>query len=101
MLAGIVANNAIVLVDFIHRLKKTGLAQRASILEGSAARLRPIIMTTLTTIFALLPLALGFGEGAELRSSLAVAVIGGLSVSAFLTLFIIPIVYDLLVKDRG
>jgi len=101
MLAGIVANNAIVLVDYIHRLRKTGSAQRVSILEGSAARLRPIVMTTLTTIFALFPLALGFGEGAELRPSLAVAVIGGLSVSAFLTLFIIPIVYDLLIKERN
>lgn len=100
MLAGIVANNAIVLVDYIHRLQKTGLAAKVSIIEGSAARLRAILMTTLTTIFALFPLALGIGEGAELRSPLAFAVIGGLSVSAFLTLFIIPIIYDLLKKHK-
>jgi len=99
MLAGIVVNNAIVLVDLINQLRRAGQEVTAAILEASRARLRPILMTTSTTVLGLLPMALGFGEGAEVRAPMAVAVIGGLVVSTLLTLVVIPVVYSLL--DRG
>jgi len=96
MLAGIVVNNAIVLVDYVNYLRRDeGLEMFEAIVRGSCRRLRPILMTTLTTVLALLPLALGFGEGAEIRAPMAVAVIGGLLSSTILTLVIIPIVYSL------
>jgi len=99
MLAGIVVNNAIVLVDLINQLRREGLDRHAAIIEAGRARLRPILMTTLTTTLGLLPMALGFGEGAEVRAPMAITVIGGLSVSTLLTLLVIPVVYSLL--DRG
>jgi HAE1 family hydrophobic/amphiphilic exporter-1 len=96
MLAGIVVNNAIVLVDLINQLKAAGQAQMEAIVEAGRARLRPILMTTLTTTLGLLPMALGFGEGTEIRAPMAVTVIGGLVVSTVLTLVVIPVVYSLL-----
>ena len=100
MLAGIVVNNAIVLIDAVNRLRREeGLSQREALMEAGRQRLRPILMTSATTIFGLLPMALGLGEGAELRAPLAITVIGGLAVATLLTLVIIPVVYSLL--DRG
>ena len=99
MLAGIVVNNAIVLVDLINQLRREGSERDAAIIEAGRARLRPILMTTLTTTLGLLPMALGFGEGAEVRAPMAITVIGGLTVSTLLTLLVIPVVYSLL--DRG
>ncbi|NGX15408.1 efflux RND transporter permease subunit [Wenzhouxiangella sp. XN24] len=99
MLAGIVVNNAIVLVDLINQLRRAGKECNAAIMEAGRARLRPILMTTLTTTLGLLPMALGFGEGAEVRTPMAITVIGGLLVSTLLTLLVIPVVYSLL--DRG
>jgi len=99
MLAGIVVNNAIVLVDLINQLRRAGQDVTSAILEAGRARLRPILMTTSTTVLGLLPMALGFGEGAEVRAPMAVTVIGGLLVSTLLTLVVIPVVYSLL--DRG
>ena len=96
MLAGIVVNNAIVLVTRINQLRADGLARSDAIIEGGKARLRPIVMTTLTTILGLLPLALGFGEGAEMRAPMAITVIGGLLLATLLTLVVIPVVYSLL-----
>ena len=95
LLAGIVVNNAIVLIDLINKLRERGVSKSKAIVEAGHARLRPILMTTLTTTLGLLPLALGFGEGAELRSPMAITVIGGLLVSTMLTLVVIPVVYDL------
>ena len=95
MLAGIVVNNAIVLIDLINQLRAKGMARMAAIQEAGKSRLRPIIMTTLTTTFGMLPLALGFGEGAEIRAPMAITVIGGLIVSTLLTLIVIPVVYSL------
>ena len=74
MLAGIVVNNAIVLVDYINQLRRKGVAKLDAIREAGLARLRPILMTTLTTVIGLLPLALGFGEGAEVRAPMAITV---------------------------
>jgi HAE1 family hydrophobic/amphiphilic exporter-1 len=95
MLGGIVVNNAIVLIDCINQIRQEGKDVREAILLGGQRRLRPILMTTLTTILALVPLALGIGKGAELRAPMAITVIGGLTTSTILTLFIIPIVYSI------
>jgi HAE1 family hydrophobic/amphiphilic exporter-1 len=96
LLAGIVVNNAIVLIDFINKLRARGMSKVEAIMEGGKLRLRPIMMTTITTALGLLPLALGFGEGAEIRSPMAITVIGGLLVSTLLTLVVIPVVYSVL-----
>jgi len=93
MLGGIVVNNSILLIDQANQLRRQGHSLRESVLQGNRARLRPILMTTLTTILSLLPLALIRGDGAELRVPLALTVIGGLLVSTFLTLFLIPLMY--------
>ncbi|MGD9386836.1 MAG: efflux RND transporter permease subunit [Gammaproteobacteria bacterium] len=99
MLAGIVVNNAIVLVDLINQLRRAGQDATSAILEAGRARLRPILMTTATTALGLLPMALGLGEGTEVRAPMAITVIGGLIVSTLLTLVVIPVMYSLL--DRG
>ena len=96
LLVGIAVNDSILLVDTIGRLKARGLARRLAIVEAGRRRVRPIVMTSATTILALLPLTLGFGEGAALRSPMALAVIGGLVTSTLLTLLVIPCVYSLL-----
>lgn len=100
MLAGIVVNNAIVLVDKVNQLRGQGWSRIEAIHEAAQARLRPILMTTLTTALGMLPLALGIGEGAEIRAPLAITVIGGLLVSTFLTLLIVPVLYSLLDKKE-
>ncbi|MDH3435353.1 MAG: efflux RND transporter permease subunit, partial [Gammaproteobacteria bacterium] len=96
MLAGIVVNNAIVLVDLINQLRAHGKQRLDAIMEAGSARLRPILMTSLTTALGLLPMAIGFGEGSEVRAPMAITVIGGLLVSTFLTLLVIPVVYSLM-----
>ncbi len=100
MLAGIVVNNAIVLVDLINQLRASGTEKVEAIMEAGRARLRPILMTTLTTALGLLPMAIGFGEGAEVRTPMAITVIGGLLVSTLLTLLVIPVVYSLLDRKK-
>ncbi|MFQ5652026.1 MAG: efflux RND transporter permease subunit [bacterium] len=95
MLAGIVVNNAIVLVDYINKLRERGMARMEAILQAGKVRLRPIMMTTATTVLGLLPMALGFGDGAEIRTPMAVTVIIGLLSSTILTLIIIPTMYSL------
>jgi HAE1 family hydrophobic/amphiphilic exporter-1 len=94
MLVGIAVNDSIILVDAINQLKTEGLSRSEAIVEAGKRRIRPIIMTSLTTILALLPLTIGFGESVSLRSSMALAVIGGLVTSTLLTLVVIPCVYD-------
>jgi len=93
MLAGIAVNNSIILVDAIRRYQWQGMVKREAILQAGQNRIRPIIMTSLTTILTLLPLTIDFGQGAELRSPMAWAVIGGLITSTLLTLVTIPCVY--------
>jgi HAE1 family hydrophobic/amphiphilic exporter-1 len=99
MLAGIVVKNAIVLIDAVNMLRREGMSREAALVEAGLRRMRPILMTTATTILGLLPMAFGLGEGAELRAPLAVTVIGGLTVATALTLLVIPVLYVLL--DRG
>ena len=96
MLAGIVVNNAIVLVDYINKLRARNVEKQEAIMTAGVIRLRPILMTTATTVLGLLPLALGIGEGAELRAPMAIAVISGLITSTALTLIVIPTMYSLL-----
>ena len=95
MLVGTVVNNAIVLVDYVNLLRARGYAMRDALIEGGERRLRPILMTTLTTILGMLPMALSRGEGAEIWRPLAVSVIGGLSFSTLVTLVLIPVVYSI------
>jgi hydrophobic/amphiphilic exporter-1 (mainly G- bacteria), HAE1 family len=96
MLAGIVVNNAIVLVDRINQLRVDGVEKLEAIYEAARSRLRPILMTTMTTTLGMLPLAMGMGDGSEIRTPLAITVIGGLLISTFLTLLVVPVMYQLL-----
>ncbi len=101
MLGGIVVNNAILLVDQAGRLRRdSGMEAREAILEAGRRRLRPILMTSLTTILGLLPLAIGIGEGAEAQAPLARAVVGGLTFSTLVTLVLVPVVYSIAHPDR-
>jgi HAE1 family hydrophobic/amphiphilic exporter-1 len=95
MLAGIVVNNAIVLVDYINTLRARGMERTEAIVKAGSVRLRPILMTTATTVLGLLPMALGMGDGAEIRTPMALTVIAGLLSSTVLTLLLIPSVYAL------
>jgi len=99
LLGGIMVNNAIVLVDYVNTLRRRGMAKTEALVLAGRVRLRPILMTTGTTVLGLLPMALGLGEGAEIRMPMAVVVIAGLVCSTVLTLVVIPVVYSLL--DRG
>jgi HAE1 family hydrophobic/amphiphilic exporter-1 len=99
MLGGIVVNNAILLVDQAGRLARKGMRTRDALTEAGRRRLRPILMTTLTTILGLLPLALGIGEGSDAQAPLARAVVGGLTGSTLITLVLIPVVYSLFHPD--
>jgi multidrug efflux pump subunit AcrB len=95
VLVGIVVNNGIVLVDYINQRKDAGMDSYEAIITSVRDRLRPILMTALTTILGLLPLALGIGEGTEINQPMGITVIGGMISSTFLTLYIVPIVYSL------
>lgn len=101
ILVGIVVNDAIVKVDFINQARARGAALREAILRAGEVRLRPIVMTTVTTVLGLLPMALGIGRGADLRAPMAVSVIGGLIVATGLTLIVVPVTYSLLEDVRA
>ena len=96
MLVGIVVKNAIVLIDRVNQLREAGVPKLEALAQGAESRLRPIVMTTLCTLIGFAPLAIGVGEGAEVRAPMALTVIGGLAVSTLLTLVVVPVVYDLL-----
>ena len=100
LLAGIVVNNAIVLIDLINQLREKGMDKIQAVIEGGKSRLRPILMTTLTTTLGLLPMAIGFGDGAELRAPMAITVIFGLVVSTLLTLVVIPSMYAIMDRKK-
>jgi HAE1 family hydrophobic/amphiphilic exporter-1 len=93
MLGGIAVSNAIILVDRINQLREAGMGKKEAIVTAGSQRIRPILMTSLTTIFALIPLTIGIGESASLRAPMALAVIGGMVSSTLLTLIVIPCVY--------
>ena len=96
LLCGIVVKNAIILIDKVNQLREQGVAKDEAIMQGAYSRLRPIIMTTATTLFGFAPLAFFGGEGAEVRAPMAITVIGGLAVSTLLTLVVIPVMYKLM-----
>lgn len=100
MLTGIVVSNSILLVNYINILRERGIARREAILEAGPVRLRPILMTAIATVFAMIPMAMALREGSETFRPLAIAVIGGLSTSTFLTLLVVPVAYSL-VDDFG
>ena len=93
MLAGIVVNNAIVYVEYIEVERRAGLGVREAVTEAARLRMRPILMTTLTTVVGMLPLALALGEGSEMLQPLAVAIVSGLLFSALVSLILVPAVY--------
>jgi len=95
MLVGIVVKNGIVIVDFTNLLRNRGLSINQSVIQAGKSRLRPVLMTSLTSIFGLLPLAFGIGEGAEIWQPMGISIIGGLTLSTALTLIVIPVVYSL------
>ena len=96
ILGGIAVNNGIVLVDYINQLKSRGVEKKDAILQACAVRMRPVLITALTTIFGMLPMALSTTAGSELRAPMAITVVGGLTATTFLTLFIIPVIYSLI-----
>ena len=93
MLLGLVTKNAILLIDYANQQREKGMDIRSATLEACSLRLRPILMTTLSTILGMLPIAMGIGEGAELRQSMGVVLVGGLVTSTLLTLLVVPVVY--------
>ena len=101
MLVGIVLTNAIVLISLVEQLKKRGMNTYDALVEGGKTRLRPILMTALTTMVAMVPIAFGLGEGTLMASELAVVVIGGLFSSTLLTLLVIPVIYSLVEGMRS
>ncbi len=98
LLAGIAVNNGIVMIDYVNQLRRRGLAAAEAVVQGATTRLRAVLLTALTTILGMLPMALSTSEGAEMRAPMAIAVVGGLAATTFLTLFVIPIIYSLFEK---
>lgn len=102
LMVGLVVKNGIILFEYVHKLwEEQGLPLGEALVEAGKIRVRPILMTTLATLFGLLPLALGLGSGAELQKPLALAVIGGLTLSTFITLLVMPVLYSLLERARA
>jgi multidrug efflux pump len=98
MLVGLVTKNAILIVEYSNQLRNRGKSLHNAVVEASRIRLRPILMTSFSTIFGILPIAIGLGEGAESRRPLGIAVVGGILFSTFLTLVVVPVVYTFLAK---
>ncbi len=98
LLAGIAVNNGIVMIDYINQLWRRGMDKREAIIEGAITRLRPVLLTALTTILGLMPMALSRTTGSEMRSPLALTVLSGLIATTFLTLFVVPVIYSLFEK---
>lgn len=93
LLAGIAVNNGIVMIDYIKVLRTQGMSLYQAVIKGASTRLRPVLMTSLTTIFGVLPMSMGVGEGAEMQTPISRTLLGGLTVATFLTLFFIPTLY--------
>ena len=101
MLAGVIVNNGIVLIEYITQARQEGKLKREAIVEAGVIRLRPILMTALTTILAMIPASLGFGEGSEMMQPMSITMVGGLVYGTVLTLVVIPCAYDLFTKEKN
>lgn len=101
MLAGIIVNNGIVMVDYINQLRETGMSKKEAIVESATSRLRPILMTTLTTVLSMSTMALGIGGGSAMIQPMAIVMIGGLVYGTVLTLIVVPALYDLMNKEKN
>jgi len=101
MLIGLVSKNGILIVEFANQRKKSGMSKNDAIRYASAARFRPILMTSFATIFGIAPLALGFGEGAQSRVAMGIAVVGGMIFATFLTLFVVPAIYTYISSEAS
>lgn len=101
MLSGIIVNNGIVLVDYINQLRRGGMDKKEAIVEAGKTRLRPILMTALTTILGLLPLSIGMGMGADMVQPMAIVTVGGLVYGTLLTLFVVPCIYDIFNRNKS
>jgi HAE1 family hydrophobic/amphiphilic exporter-1 len=99
VLAGVVVNDAIVLVDYINRMRSTGLDINEAVMKACQTRLRPVLMTTMTTVLGLAPMAIGLGEGSEVRAPLAITVVAGLLSATFLTLVVVPSIYSAVSRE--
>jgi HAE1 family hydrophobic/amphiphilic exporter-1 len=100
MLSGIIVNNGIVLIDYINQLRREGWAKKDAIIEASRTRLRPVLMTALTTIISMSTMAVGMGRGTEMSQPMAIVVVGGLIYGTLLTLVVVPCIYDAIHKDK-
>jgi HAE1 family hydrophobic/amphiphilic exporter-1 len=100
MLAGIIVNNGIVLVDYINQLRRSGVEKREAIVSGAMTRIRPILMTALTTVLGLIPMAVGTKMGTDMTRPMAIVTIGGLLYGTLLTLFVVPCIYDVLNRKK-
>jgi HAE1 family hydrophobic/amphiphilic exporter-1 len=98
LLAGIAVNNGIVMIDYINQLRRRGVEGRQAVIDGAVTRLRAVLLTALTTVLGMLPMAISTSEGSEFRAPMAISVLGGLTATTFLTLFVIPIIYSLFEK---
>jgi len=98
LLAGVAVNNAIVLIDYMNQLRREGIERKEAIIRGAVTRLRPVLLTALTTILGTFPMAISHSEGSEMRNPLAITLLGGLLTTTFLTLIVIPVVYSLFEK---
>ncbi len=101
MLAGLIVNNGIVLIDYINQARKSGMSKKNAIIDSGKTRVRPILMTALTTILAMLTSALGFGEGSEMMKPMAITIVGGLLYGTILTLIVIPCIYDAFHREKS
>jgi len=98
LLAGIAVNNGIVMIDYMNQLRRRGVEGHQAVIDGAVTRLRAVLLTALTTVLGMLPMAISTSEGSEFRAPMAIAVLGGLTATTFLTLFVIPIIYSLFEK---
>jgi HAE1 family hydrophobic/amphiphilic exporter-1 len=101
MLAGLIVNNGIVLIDYINQARREGMSKKDAIIDAGKTRVRPIFMTALTTILAMSTSALGFGDGSDMMMPMAVTIIGGLVYGTILTLIVIPCIYDAFNKEKS
>ena len=101
MLAGLIVNNGIVLIDYINQARREGTSKKDAIIESGKIRVRPILMTALTTILAMLTSAVGIGEGSQMMRPMAITIVGGLVYGTILTLIVIPCIYDAFNREKS